>query len=114
MTRVLSYLLIVLSLIILGAHFLRDGQTVAVAGSLLLVPLLMVRRPWVARLTQLVLILGAIEWLRTIYVLVQLRTAHDEPFARLVVILGLVAAVTLCAALLFQFSPLRRIYRLDK
>ena len=114
MKKVLIYVLIVLSLVILGAHFLRYGNSIGVIGSLVLVALLIVRRPWVARLMQIVLILGALEWVRTLYELAQERAALGQPFTRMIVILGVVAAVTFCSALLFQSPALKRIYRLDR
>jgi len=114
MKHVLIYALIVFSLVVLGAHFLRYGNSIGVVGSLLLIALLIVRRPWVARLIQIVLILGALEWLRTLYGLAQTRAALDQPFTRMSVILGIVAVVTFGSALLFQSSALKRIYRLDR
>ena len=114
MKRVLVYVPVVLSLVILGAHFMRYGNSIGVVGALLLIALLIVRRPWVARLMQVVLILGALEWVRTLYELVQVRAAYGQPFGRMMVILGIVAIVTFCSALLFQSSELKRIYRLDR
>ena len=113
MKKVLPYIPVVLSLVILGAHFMRYGNSVGVIGSLLLIALLIVRRPWVARLMQVVLILGALEWVRTLYDLVQVRTALGQPFGRMLVILGIIAAVSFCSALLFQSPALKKIYRLD-
>ncbi len=80
---------------------------------MLLIGLLFVRRPWVPRLLQAALVLGAIEWAYTLYRLVQFRIAMEQPFARMVVILGVVAGVTLCSALLFRTAGLREIYRVD-
>ena len=114
MKKVLIYVPVVFSLIILGAHFMRYGDLVGVIGSLVLIALLIVRRPWVVRLMQVVLILGALEWVRTLYELVQVRAAHGQPFIRMVVILGIIVAVTFCSALLFQSPTLKRIYRLDR
>lgn len=104
---------VVLSLIILGAHFMRDGNSIGVFGSLALIALLVVRRSWVARLIQAALVLGALEWLHTLYELVQLRAALGLPYTRLAVILGTVAVVTFCSALLFQTRPLKERYRLN-
>jgi len=112
--KVLIYVPVVLSLVVLGAHFMRYGNFIGVFGSLVLIALLFVRRPWVARLMQVVLILGALEWVRTLYELAQVRAAHGQPFTRMIVILGVVAAVTFCSALLFQSPALKRIYRLDR
>ena len=114
MKKVLIYVPVVLSLVILGAHFMRYGNSIGVFGSLALIALLIVRRPWVARLMQVVLILGALEWVRTLYELAQARAAHGQPFTRMTVILGIVVAVTFCSALLFQSPVLKGIYRLDR
>ena len=114
MKKVLLYVPVVLSLVVLGAHFMRYGNSVGVVGALVLIALLIVRRPWVARLMQVVLVLGALEWAHTIYELVQVRAAQGQPFTRMTVILGVVAAVTLCSALLFQSPALKKIYRLDR
>ena len=114
MKKVLLYVPVVLSLVILGAHFLRYGNSTGVFGSLVLIGLLIVRRPWVARLIQIALILGALEWVRTLYEFAQIRAALGQPFTRMIIILGVVAALTFCSALLFQSQALKRIYRLDR
>jgi hypothetical protein len=113
MKKVLVYVPVILSLVILGAHFMRYGNSIGVVGALALIALLIVRRPWVARLMQVVLILGALEWVRTLYELAQVRAALGQPFTRMTIILGVVAAVTFCSALLFQSPALKKIYRLD-
>lgn len=107
------YVPVVLSLAILGAHFMRYGNSIGVIGALLLIALLIVRRPWVARLMQVVLVLGALEWIHTLYELVQVRAAYGQPFTRMIVILGIVVVINLCSALLFQSQALKKIYRLD-
>ncbi len=112
--RALLYIPIVLSLVVLCAHFLRDGNEFGVAGALLLIGLLFVRRAWVARVVQGALVLGAVEWIFTLYQLAQWRAAQGQPATRMVIILGGVALVTLCSALLFQSNTLKRIYRLDR
>ena len=114
MKRLLFFLPVVFSLVLLGAHFLRYGNSIGVLGSLLLVALLMVRRRWVARLVQVVLILGTLEWVRTLHELAQVRVATGQPFIRMTVILGVVAAVTFCSALLFQSGALKRFYGLER
>jgi hypothetical protein len=113
MKKALAYVPIVLSIAILGAHFMRYGNTIGVIGSVALIALLFLRRPWVARLVQVALVLGALEWLHTLYQLMQLRMALDQPFTRMVIILGAVAAITACSSLLFQLRPLKATYRLN-
>jgi hypothetical protein len=109
MNKVLIYIPVVLSLVVLGAHFMRYGNSIGILGSLALMALLIVHRPWVARLMQVVLTLGAFEWVRTLYELVQVRAAHGQPFVRMTIILGVVVAVTFGSALLFQTPALKGI-----
>ena len=108
------YIPIVLSLTILGAHFMRYSNTIFVVGAVAMMALLFVRKPWVARLLQVVLVLGALEWVRTLYGLVQMRTALGEPYGRMLIILGSVAAVTALSALAFQSKVLKKTYGLEK
>ena len=114
MRKALLYVPVVVSLLVLGAHFMRYGNSVGVVAAVLPIVLLFVRQPWAARLMQIVLVIGALEWVHTTYELVQQRIAHGLPYVRMVVILGVVTAVTFCSALLFQLPTLRRRYRLDR
>jgi hypothetical protein len=110
--KVLFFILVVLSLLVLAAHFLRYGNVAGAAVSLAPIALLFVCKPWAARVVQVVLILGAIEWVRTIYELVQLRSAQGMPATRMVIILGAVVVLTVASALLFQTQTMKRIYKL--
>jgi hypothetical protein len=114
MIKATLYVPVVLSLVVLGAHFMRYGDTLFVAGALLLIVLLFVRQPWVARLMQVVLVLGALEWLHTLYRLVQMRASLGEPYGRMLIILGSVALITACSALVFQTKALKGVYGLDE
>ncbi|MFQ5525473.1 MAG: hypothetical protein ACE5GX_04360, partial [Thermoanaerobaculia bacterium] len=96
---------IVLSLLVLAAHFLRGGNLLFVMVLLTLVALLPLRKRWVGRLVQATLLLGALEWARTTTQLAMARADQGEPFLRMVLILGVVTAVTLASGLLF--SPCR-------
>lgn len=112
MKKVLLYIPIGLSLIVLGAHFMRYGNSLGVLGMAVLMVLLFVRQWWAARLVQIALVLGAGEWVYTLYSMNQVRMAFGEPAARLNVILGTVIAVTLLSAVLFQTKELKKIYGL--
>lgn len=114
MRKTLLFVPVVLSLLLLGAHFLRDGSRVGVLACLLLIGMLFVRRPWVVRLMQVALVLGTLEWLRTMYELAQIRALHGQPYGRMLMILGIVAAVALCSALLFHSTTLKSIYGLHE
>ena len=100
-----------LSALVLGAHFLRRGDLALVAVCLVLIGLLFVCRLWAARLVQLALLAGALEWLRTLAALLPARRAAGEPWLRLVAILGGVALLALLGAALFETRRLRERYR---
>ena len=112
MKRTLIYVPIVLSLLVLGAHFLRYGNFIGVGGAIVLIGLLFFRRSWVARLMQVVLVLGAVEWVHTLYQLAHVRGMTGQPVARMALILGVVATVTFVSALLFQLPTMQEAYRL--
>jgi len=108
----LQMLPIALSLIVLGAHFLRAGNSVMLVIVLALLALLPVRRWWAARTVQAGLIVGALEWTRTLMALARLRAEAGEPATRLVLILGGVALWTGLSAFLFQTTRLGTWFRL--
>ncbi len=112
--KILYLVIIVLSLVVLGAHFLRYGNDIGVAASLALIGLLFLRKPWVARLVQVALIIGALEWAHTLYELMHMRLAQGAPFTRMAVILGVVIAVTVASALLFQTKRMKQMYGLSR
>jgi hypothetical protein len=97
-----------LSALVLAAHFLRAGNSALLLASLSLIALMFVRRAWAARAIQVGLLLGTLEWLRTLLFLVAVRKQAGEPFVRLAVILGAVAAVTGASALVLQTRTLRQ------
>jgi hypothetical protein len=104
--------LVVLSLILLAAHFLRAG-IIALSVVVLCLPfLLLIRRPWVAKTIQVALLLGTLEWLRTLLQLAGERIQMGQPVLRLVVILATVAVVTLLSAFTFRTATLKKMYGL--
>ena len=109
--KILTFAIVVLSLLVLGAHFMRYGNDIGMVLSVAPIALLFVRKPWAARLVQAVLVLGAIEWATTLVGLVQMRMAQGLPATRLAIILGAVIAVTLAAALLFETRAMKSVYR---
>lgn len=104
---------VVISLLLLGAHFMRHNLGPLAALPLILVGLLWIKRPWVARLVQVVLILAALEWFRTMVYLVMARQSQQLDWGRSAIILSAVTLFTLFSALLFQTKGLRQSYGLD-
>jgi len=104
--------LVILSLLLLMAHFLRSGSILLLLAVFLVLVTLAARRPWAARTTQVTLALGALEWIRTLVTTASARLQNGGPVVRLVVILGAVAVVTAGAALVFETRGLRRAFGL--
>jgi hypothetical protein len=99
-----------MSFLLLAAHFSRNDVTALVAASLALPVLLLVRRAWVPRLFQVLLILGGVEWIRSLVTYASRRQAEGESWMRLAIILGVVALFTACSGLVFRNSKLRQRY----
>jgi len=101
---------VLVSILLLAAHFFRAGQLVLVFVLLCLLPLLMVRKYWVPWVMQIVLLLGAVEWLRTLFFVAQMRIEYDMPWMRMAIILGAVALFTACSGLVFRGKALGNRY----
>lgn len=107
MKALLRALPVVLSALVLAAHFYRARSLALVALSLALPLLLLVRERWSARAVQAGLLLGALEWVRTLAFFAGQRMEVGRPWGRLAVILGLVAALTALSALAVRVPPAR-------
>ena len=107
----LRLLPVIVSFVLLAAHFYRAELTPLVAACAFLPLLLFLRKPWVPRLFQGLLVVGALEWLRTLYVLAAMRMGFDQPWGRLALILGVVALFTALSGLVFNGRSLRTRYR---
>ncbi|MBI5058031.1 MAG: hypothetical protein HZB61_15585 [Nitrospirae bacterium] len=101
---------VILSLLLLGAHFFRAQNIILILLVAAFLFILFIRRSWVPRLIQTALVLGGIEWVRTLIALVNMRQAEGAPWIRLSLILGGVAAFTICSGLVFRFRSLRERY----
>ena len=99
MRSLLRAIPVVLAALVLAAHFFRARSLALMAASLALPFLLLVGRRWSARVVQAGLLLGAVEWVRTLAFFAGQRMEAGRPWIRLAVILGTVAALTALAAL---------------
>jgi hypothetical protein len=103
----LKLLPVIISFLLLSAHFYRAGQVILAVLCIALPVLLVFKEAWVARVIQITLILGALEWLRTAWYFVQIRMDAGQPWTRLAIILGAVALFTALSALVFRAEKLR-------
>jgi hypothetical protein len=73
-----------------------------------------VPRPWMARLVQVVLLVGGLEWIRTLFMNIATRSDLGEPWMRMAVILGAVTLFTWGSLLVFRSPALRARYGLEE
>jgi hypothetical protein len=95
----LKLLPVIISALLLAAHFLRAGWLVLVVLSLVFPLLLLFRHLWATRAVQAILILGALEWVRTLLALIDERQVVGESWTAAAIILGSVALFTAASAL---------------
>ena len=102
------------SALMMAAHLFRFGwQWPALA--LLFVPLaLLLRKKWVAWIFQALLFVAAVEWMHTLFVLMQQRQMMHQPWQRMALILGGVALFNLGAATLFQTRRVQEYFAANK
>ena len=103
---------VILSFLLLGAHFYRSGNVILTSLCIAVLLLLILRKHWVPRLFQVLLALAALEWLWTLYGMAAMRIAWNQPWTRLAVILIGVALFTLLSSLVFRNDRLRTFYGL--
>jgi len=110
MLNTLKVLPVIISFLLLAAHFYRAGLLIP-AGALIAIPLLLlVRKSWVPRLFQVMLFFGALEWLHTLIVFAGVRIEIGRPWIRMAIILGAVALFTALSGLVFRNKALRSRY----
>jgi hypothetical protein len=101
-TSLLAGSVATLALWLLAAHFYR-ADVLVLATVAALAPLLLLIPSRAARLVvQLMLVIGAIEWLRSLAVLAATRMSLQQPWLRMTLILLAVAAFTAAAAWLLR------------
>jgi hypothetical protein len=101
---------VLLSAVLLAAHFSRHDIPVLAVASLAFPAVLLIRRPWVPRVVRAALLLSAVEWIRTGVALGRARVAAGEPWVRMAAILGVVALATALATLVFRLPAVRARY----
>ena len=105
---------VIFSFGLLAAHFSRANMFPLVLVSLALPFLLLIKRSWAARSIQVLLLLGAAEWIRSMFGYIEVRRSIGEDWTRLAIILGAVALLTACAGLVFRGKALKKRYELEK
>ncbi len=97
----------VFALLLLAAHFLRDGSYILAAACAILPLLLLVRRRMALRVIQFALAGGVTIWIHTAIVLTRTRMEFGAPWLRMLLILSAVSLFTGCCALLLNTAAVK-------
>ena len=109
---VIRLLPVILSFGLLAAHFSRADLFPLVIVSIAVLLLLFIRRAWAARTLQLLLLMGALEWIRAMLGYIEIRKSIGDDWTRLAIILIVVALLTAVSGLVFQGKSLKKRYKL--
>ncbi len=99
---------------LLAAHFSRAGLFPFVIVSFGVPLLLLIRKPWAARTIQVLLLLGALEWIRAMMGYIEIRKTIGDDWGRLAIILITVSLLTALSGLVFRRKSLKKLYHLNK
>lgn len=107
---VLRLLPVILSFLLLAAHFSRVNLLPLVIVCIIVPFLLFIKRIWVVRTIQIILFLGAIEWVRSMLSYIEIRKSINDDWTKLAIILSVVALFTALSGLTLQMKNLKKVY----
>ncbi|MDA3904729.1 MAG: hypothetical protein PF484_01515 [Bacteroidales bacterium] len=107
---ILRLIPIILSFLLLGAHFSRDSQPLLMTLAIAFPFLLFIKKAWIPKLFQITLILGALEWLRSLYFYLISYDEMGKDSTKLILIIGSVTLFTFLSALVFKYKAVRDKY----
>jgi NAD-dependent dihydropyrimidine dehydrogenase PreA subunit len=106
----LLYLPPLISSLLMAAHYYRSGNFGAVLLALIVPFVLFIKRRWMARAMQLLLLGGGIVWITSALTIARYRGMMGQSSTRMFLILGAVAIFTALSGLVFETKRMRGIY----
>jgi hypothetical protein len=100
----------ILSTLLMAAHFSRVDNNWLAILCLALPFLLIIKKLWVKRVYQILLVTGGPIWIQRTIVLIRMRQEAGESWIRLAVILSAVALFTMFSSLSFETKKARKRY----
>ncbi len=111
MKMFLKILPVILCFLLLAAHFGRAQIFILQYISILIPFLLFWKTKIAAFIIQACLLLAGIEWIRTAVYYARIRIEDGEPWLRLAIILGSVAALNFATILVFRTKSMKARYK---
>lgn len=109
----LRLLPVILSALLLAAHFLRRETYLPALLILALLLILFVRKSWALRLWQAILGLGALVWIDTALAALRMRQAAGLPWMRMAAIMAAVTLLAIFSALWLENPRIKTFYNRD-
>ena len=103
--------LVIITFLLLSAHFLRDDQIFYTIIFLLLPFLLLVKKRSSIIIVQIFSFIGVIVWLQTALKLIQERIMMDVSWTRMMIILSVVIILTGLSGFLLNSTVIKEKYR---
>jgi hypothetical protein len=101
---------LILSAVLLAAHFLRSFDLMPMLFCLAAPFLLLIKKRWVLRILQALTVVSALIWSYALYVIIQERIFEGRSWVASAVILGIVAAFSLFSGWLLNSPKIRDNY----
>jgi len=107
---ILRIVLLIISSLLLGAHFLREGKIFLTVLYLVLPLLFFLKKKWSLILLQIFIYAGVLVWVQTLISLIVARIDMGAPWLRMAIILGVVILITLISGLLLNSRLIKEKY----
>ncbi len=100
----------ILTCILIGAHFMRDGNRLLTLLSIIFPLLLLIKQRWVLIVSQIFAYIGAWLWVGTAIEIAEMRMLFNEDWTRMAIILGTVAAFSVWSGVLLNSKKVKENY----
>ncbi len=107
---VFRFLPFIIADLLFAAHVLRFSGLVPALAIVLLLATLFIRKPWIPRMWQVLLMLAVVEWLRVTAMFVRYRVAMEMPYVRLMIIMGMVVLFFVFTIFWWQNKKIQAFY----
>jgi len=107
---IIRIILLILSFLILAAHFSRAGNSVLTILCMLVPLLLFIKRRWILLVFQILLYCGVFVWINTIIQIASDRIDLGQPWIRMAIILGVLALITGLSGVLLNSNVIKKRY----
>ena len=100
----------IFSTLLIAAHFSRAGTDALAIGLLFLLFTFLIKKPYVLRAWQFFLTIAGLIWIMVGVEMLQLRIATEQPWLRLVIIIGTIVAFNYFAVIWMENKKIKSFF----